>query len=338
MVFVLDRKQRPLMPCTEKRARLLLERRRAVVHRLYPFTIRLKDRLVEESARQPVGVKWDPGSKTTGMAVVRREETPDGPVDHVLFLVELVHRSDAVRERMRKRAACRRRRRVANLRYRAPRIVNRRRPDGWLPPSLKSRVHHVLTWANRVRRLAPVTFVEMELVKFDTQALQHPEISGVAYQRGELCGYEVWEYLLEKFGRRCAYCGAEGVPLEQDHVIPRSRGGTDRVSNLAVSCRPCNQAKGDRTAAEFGHPEVQAQAKAPLRDAAAVNATRWAIWNGLRALGGEMRAWTGGRTKWNRHRLGLPKTHALDAVCVGELAGVSGADSPVLVITALGRG
>jgi len=146
------------------------------------------------------------------------------------------------------------------------------------------------------------------------------------------------EYLLEKWGRRCAYCGAKGVPLEKDHIIPKSRGGTDRVSNLAVSCRRCNQAKGDRTADEFGHPEVQARAKTPLRDAAAVNTTRWAIFNGLRAAGFEVRAWTGGRTKWNRERLGLPKTHALDALGVGEVAAVSSWKAPVLGIRAFGRG
>lgn len=338
MVFVLDRRKRPLMPCSEKRARLLLQRGRAVVHRLHPFTIRLKDRLLEESRLQPVGLKLDPGSKVTGVAVVRREITPDGPVDHALHLSEIIHRGDVVRERMRKRAAFRRRRRNANLRYRAPRFDNRRRPEGWLPPSLRSRVGNVLLWAERYRRLAPVMFVDVEAVKFDTQALQNPEISGVEYQRGELFGYEIWEYLLEKWGRRCAYCGAEGVPLEKDHIVPRSRGGTDRVSNLAVSCRPCNQAKGNRTAEEFGHPEVQAKAKVPLKDAAAVNATRYAIRNGLCAMGLEVRSWTGGRTKWNRERFGIPKTHALDALCVGDLVSVSGWHTPVLEIKALGRG
>jgi hypothetical protein len=70
-VFVLDKRQKPLMPWTEKRARQLLERRRAVVHNVYPFTIRLKDRV--GGVFQPVRVKLDPGSKTTGIAVAREE-------------------------------------------------------------------------------------------------------------------------------------------------------------------------------------------------------------------------------------------------------------------------
>lgn len=338
MVFVLDKRKKPLMPCSEKRARLLLERGRAVIHRLHPFTIRLKDRLLEESVLRPIGLKLDPGSKVTGVAVVRREETTDGPWDHALHLAEIAHRGDAVRERMQKRAGYRRRRRNTNLRYRAPRFNNRRRADGWLPPSLRSRMANVLAWANRYRCWAPVTFVEVETVRFDAQALQDPEISGVEYQRGELFGYEVREYLLEKWGRRCAYCGAENVPLELEHIIPKSRGSTDRVSNLALACRACNQAKGNRTAEEFGHPEVQAMAKVPLKDVAAVNATRYAVLNGLRAMGLEVRSWTGGRTKWNRERFGLPKTHALDALCVGDIAGVSGWHVPVLEIKALGHG
>ena len=60
-VFVLDKRQHPLMPCSEKRARLLLERGRAVVVKLYPFTIRLKDRIGGEV--QPLRVKLDPGSR-----------------------------------------------------------------------------------------------------------------------------------------------------------------------------------------------------------------------------------------------------------------------------------
>lgn len=59
-VFVVDQRHRPLMPCAERRARLLLARGRAVVHRLVPFTIRLRDRRREASVLQPVVLKFDP--------------------------------------------------------------------------------------------------------------------------------------------------------------------------------------------------------------------------------------------------------------------------------------
>ena len=118
-------------------------------------------------------------------------------------------------------------------------------------------------------------------------------------------------------GRKCAYCKAANVPFQIEHIVPEARHGSKRVSNLTIACKPCNDAKGTRTAEEFGHPEIQAQAKAPLRDAAAVNATRWALFQRLKATGLPLETGTGGRTKWNRTMRGLPKTHWLDAACVG---------------------
>src|SRR5437763_4614662 len=133
-VFVVDKRKKPLMPCAEKRARLLLERGKAVVHRRYPFTIRLKQRV--GGTVQPVRLKLDPGAGTTGVAVVREA----GDEQHILHLAEIAHRSTTIHKRLRQRAACRRRRRSANLRNRAKRCANRRRSKGWLPPSLQSRV------------------------------------------------------------------------------------------------------------------------------------------------------------------------------------------------------
>lgn len=335
MVFVLDKRKEPLMPCTEKRARQLLERGRAVVHKLAPFTIRLKDRTVAASQLQPVRLKIDPGSKTSGIALVR--EGGEGQVV-ILHLAHLKHRSEVVTDRMQKRANYRRRRRTANLRYRPPRFLNRRRPQGWLTPSMRSRVGNVKTWVERYTRLAPITSISLELGKFDTQKMDKPDISGLEYQQGELVGYEIREYLLERWEHRCAYCGKTAVPLEVEHIIPKIRGGSDRVSNLTLACHACNQRKGRQTAAEFGYPGIQAQISLPLKDAAAINATRWALYHTLQATGLPLEVGTGGRTKWNRTRFNLPKTHALDAVCVGRVEGVSGTDIPVLLISAKGRG
>jgi RRXRR protein len=67
-VFVLDERNKPLLPCSEKRARRLLRRGRAVTHRRHPSTIRLKDRVGGDVG--PVRLKIDPGSKTTGIAPI----------------------------------------------------------------------------------------------------------------------------------------------------------------------------------------------------------------------------------------------------------------------------
>src|SRR5258708_907894 len=274
MVFVLDQHKKPLMPCTPRRARRLLEQKRAVEHRLSPFTIRLKDRSVQQSTLQPVVLKIDPGSKTTGWALACVEATAEGEVHHALHLAERVHRGKHVRDLLRKRATRRRRRRSANLRYRPPRFLNRRRPSGWLPPSLRSRIGNVSCWARRYQRWAPVQRIDVERVKFDMQLLQDPEISGMDYQAGELVGWEIRAHLLERFGRTCSYCGRENPAFELDHLHPRGRGGANRVSNLVLRCHECNTAKGGQTAAEFGPPPGGGQAKQPRGRARAAHGTR----------------------------------------------------------------
>jgi 5-methylcytosine-specific restriction endonuclease McrA len=338
MVLVLDKQKKPLMPCTPKRARLLLARGRAVVHRVKPFVIRLRDRRVEESTLQEGRLKLDPGSKTTGLALVRVEQTPEGEVHHAVLLAEVQHRGEQVHQNKITQRQARRRRRNANLRHRAPRFTNRGRPCGWLPPSLLSRVGNLLTWTKRLSRWFPLQGIEVEHVRFDTQLLQNLEISGKEYQEGTLAGWEARAYLLLKYEYRCVYCGKQDGPFELDHLRPRSRGGSNRISNLALSCHDCNLAKGNLTAAEFGHPEVEAAAMHPLKDAAAVNATRYKVVQTLQELGLPIGTWSGGRTRWNRARFGLEKTHALDALCVGDLAGVKPGELKTVRIKASGRG
>jgi 5-methylcytosine-specific restriction endonuclease McrA len=309
-VFVVDTEYRPLNPLQPGEARRLLSAGEAAVWRRYPFTLILK-RAVPEAEPEPLRMKLDPGSKMTGLALV------NDATGQVVWAGELAHRGQVIREALLTRRTIRRARRQRSTRYRPARFANRRRPAGWLPPSLASRISNVLTWVQRLQRLAPIVAISQELVRFDTQLLQHPEVSGVEYQQGELAGYEVREYLLEKWGRTCAYCGAAGVPLQVEHITPRTRGGSNRVSNLTIACEPCNLTKGTRTATEFGHPEVQARAKLPLHDAAAVNATRWALHQRLQATGLPVEVGTGGRTKWNRTQRGLAKAHWTDAACVG---------------------
>lgn len=314
-VFVLDTERKPLMPCRPSRAKELLKKGKAAVFRRHPFTIILKNRA--GGGVQPVAFKVDPGSKTTGIALVA--DFKCGKT--VVWAAEIEHRGQAVRDALLSRRALRRGRRNRKCRYRAPRFLNRSRKAGWLPPSLESRVSNVTTWLLRVRRLAPVSSACLELVKFDTRKMENPEVSGVEYQQGELLGYEVREYLLEKWGRRCAYCQTEDVPLEVEHIVPKARGGTNRVSNLAIACRPCNDAKGTMTAEEFGYPEIQAKALKPLKDAAAVNTSRWILYRKLTETGLPVECGTGGRTKFNRTVQGYRKTHWIDAACVGVSGG-----------------
>ncbi len=165
-----------------------------------------------------------------------------------------------------------------------------------------------------------------------------------APQQGTLFGYEVREYLLEKWGRTCAYCGITSVPLNIDHIHPRSKGGTDRVSNLTLACIPCNQAKGSQDVREFLDKDpkrlarIQAQAKRPLRDAAAVNSTRWTLHRELVETGLPVETGSGGLTKFNRIRFGLPKTHVIDALCTGNIEAARSWPASTLVARSTGRG
>src|ERR1051326_3889987 len=198
-VFVLDQAKRPLDPVHPGYARWRHTPQKAAVWRRFPFTIILTAQQSEVPVR-PLRLKIEPGSKTTGLALVQ------DVTGEVVWAAELTHRGGKVRKHLAERRAVRRRRRQRKTRYRAPRFANRRRRVGWMAPSLASRVTNVLTWVARLTRLCPLGALSQELVKFDTQALQHPEISGVEYQQGTLAGYELREYLLEKWKRRCAYC------------------------------------------------------------------------------------------------------------------------------------
>lgn len=51
--------------------------------------------------------------------------------------------------------------------------------------------------------------------------------------------------LIKRDGHRCKVCGAT-CDLTIDHIVPRSRGGSNRLENLRLLCEPCNQDKGDR--------------------------------------------------------------------------------------------
>lgn len=339
-VLVISSTKKPLMPCRPARARKLLTAGRAAVYRLHPFTIILKDR--SDGDVQEVEIKIDPGSKTSGIALVGHFEQ-QGAV--VLFGANLNHRGQAMKNNLESRRSLRCGRRGRKTRYRQARFLNRTRPAGWLPPSIESRVKNVESIAAKLASRCPITSATVELVKFDTQAMINPEISGVEYQQGELAGYEVREYLLEKWHRTCAYCGAQNVPLQVEHIHPKAKGGSDRISNLTLACQPCNQRKGARPVKEFlkDKPEalrrIKAQAKAPLKDAAAVNTTRKTLVARLQARW-SVTTGSGGRTKYNRTQQGYLKDHWIDAACVGETGErvtIPDRMTP-LTITAKGRG
>ena len=327
-VFVIDTDKRPLDPIHPAQARQLLKNGKAAIFRKFPFTIVLKESRPDEPV-QSLRIKIDPGAKFTGIAIL------NDTTGEVVFAAELQHRGFAIKESLLSRKQLRRSRRNRKTRYRQPpkhewvrkgnkQPCPKQRRDGWLPPSLLSRVHNIDTWVKKLSKYANITAISQELVKFDTQIMQNPEIQGDEYQQGTLAGYETRQYLLEKWGRDCAYCGKPGLKLQVEHIHPRAKGGSNRISNLTLSCESCNQKKGTKDIKDFLKKDpdklkkILAQAKKPMADTAAVNATRFKLWETLKATELPVEIGSGGLTKFNRTNQNLEKTHWIDAACVGK--------------------
>ena len=315
-VFAVDTKHRPLSMCHPARARMLLKAGKAAVLRTAPFTIIIKEEKVDAVVKSMI-VKIDPGSRVTGFALVDDR-------NKVLFAAELEHRGKMIKSRLETRRLIRQNRRNRKTRYRKVRFDNRRRVEGWLPPSLMHRVETIMTWINRFCRFCRVNKVAVERVKFDAQLMRNPEISGIEYQQGELQGYEIREYLLEKWHRKCAYCGKENVHLQIEHINPKSKGGSNAVSNLTLACESCNKKKGVLSVDVFlkDKPDVLSrvlmQLKKPLSDSAAINATRNKLLNEIVKMDLMVETGTGAQTKFNRFVMGYLKAHWIDAACVGD--------------------
>lgn len=334
-ILVIDANKRPLTPIHPGFARRLLKEKKAAIYRKFPLTLILKESRSDLTVPD-LKLKIDPGSKVTGLAILNGAK--------VIWAAELTHRGQAIKDALLSRSQLRRGRRNRQTRYRPARFLNRTRPQGWLAPSLMHRVLTTLTWVDKLIKLAPVGSIVQELVRFDFQQLDHPEISGIEYQQGTLLGYEVREYLLEVWERKCAYCSIENVPLQVEHIHPKAKGGSNRVSNLCLACQQCNLKKDTQDIKQFlaKKPDVlkriQAQKKRPLKDAAAVNSTRWALFNPLKETGLPVTTGSGGQTKFNRTRYKLPKSHWLDAACVGKVEELNVLTSQPLLIKATGHG
>ena len=300
VVFTLNKNGKPLMPCKPAKARHLLKEGKAKVVRGQPFTIQLL--YGSGTAIQPIILGIDPGYDKIGFsAITDKKELISG---------EVRLRKD-VSAKLTERRMYRRNRRN-KLWYRKPRFLNRvSKKENWLAPSIRYKLDSHISLINKIKEILPISDTIVEIASFDAQKIVNPEISSIKYQQGELQGYEIREYLLEKWGRKCAYCGKKDIPLEVEHIIPKSRGGTDRVSNLTLSCQKCNLKKGNRTAKEFGYPEIQKQGKESLKATAFMNNVRWRLVNILNCK------WTYGyKTKHDRIKLGLEKSHSNDAFTI----------------------
>ena len=333
MVFVLDKSKKPLNMISHAKARILLKNRLAVVHKIYPFTIRLKDNSCVGNDRA-YAVKIDPGSRHTGIAIVDNK-------DSVVMLAELEHRGHIIKKNLDDRRAVRQKRRSRKTRYRPARFLNRTRPKGWLAPSIKSRADNVINFIKKYKKLININKVMIENVSFDVaQISSDRKLWGVDYQQGPLYNTNLREFIFSKTKGKCSYCGAEATEI--DHIVPRANGGTDSTYNLTTACRSCNQMKSNLTLKAFGKlmnkDYSHLKPKKLPKDAAIVQSARNYMVREISNLVPNTTTHDAWLTKYNRDQLGLPKEHYYDALSVGNIENYKFITDKILLISAKGRG
>ena len=333
MVLVVDKHKKPCNTISEAYARMLLFKKQAVIHKRFPFTIRLKnDNAVLKD--RAYTVKIDPGSRTTGIAIVDDKNA-------VVMLAEIEHRGHLIKKSLNKRRSLRSSRRQRKTRYRPARFLNRTKPKGWLAPSIKSRADNVVNFIRKYKKLINIDKVMIENINFDTaQMSSNNYLIGTGYQQGPLYQKKLREFIFSKTKGRCAYCGAKATEI--DHVIPRASGGTDSTYNLVASCKSCNQMKSNLTLKAFGKlvgkDFSKLTPKKLPKDAAIVQSARNYMVKEIVKLVPDTTTHYAWLTKYNRNELGLPKEHYYDALSVGNVQDYKFLTDKVLQISAKGRG
>ena len=334
MVFVLNRSKKPLDMISNAEARILIRKKLAVIHKIYPFTIRLRDNSCVGRDKSYI-VKIDPGSKTTGVAIVDNKNS-------VVMLAELEHRGHLIKRNLYKRKSLRQSRRQRKTRYRPARFLNRKRPKGWLAPSVKSRANNVINFIKKYKKFLSIDKVMIENVSFNTaQMSSNTKLYGVKYQQGPLYQNKLRSFIFSRSNGKCVYCGAKATEI--DHVVPKANGGTDSTYNLVASCRACNKKKSNSSLKEFGKKVgkdfSKLEPKKLPKDAAIVQSARNYMFQEITKLVADTTTHEAWMTKYNRDELGLPKEHYYDALSVGEIPNsFNFLTNKVLIISAKGRG
>ena len=303
-VFVMNKRGAPLMPTSQRRARILLKEGKANIVKYQPFTIQLTYATGEATQQANIGV--DAGAKHVGVAVTSGT---------VVIAKGEIHLRDDVKKEIMSRKELRRGRRNRKTRYRAPRFLNRRRPAGWLPPSIQSRTDNTINWIEKFAVLVPNPKVTVEAGKFDMQKIINPDIRGKEYQQGNT--YQFWNdryYIFARDNYTCVVCKdkGEGKRLRTHHIIPRKDGGSDRVGNQITICEKCHIGyHNGKIKHKFSEPKE-------YKEMPFMNIIR------QRVLQGTNYGITYGNiTQVNRGWLGLDKSHCNDAIAISGASKVT---------------
>ena len=305
-VFVLNMRGDTLMPCSQRKARILLKKGKAIINKYNPFTIQLTYATGETKQDCHIGV--DTGAKHIGIAVTSE--------DKIIYKAEIELRQD-VSSNIYSKRIYRRSRRNRKCRYRKSRFLNRKRTDEWLPPSLQNRINHTFTWINKFSALVPNPILHIEVGKFDTAKMINPDINGVDYQYGQTYGFFDERYFV--FARdnyTCQVCGkSKDKILQTHHIIYRSNGGTNRVDNLITVCTDCHTSANHKKGGILYKWQAEHKKVKQYKDPPFMNTLRKRIFakypNAVITYGSE--------TTPKRKDIGLEKTHYNDAIVISGI-------------------
>lgn len=305
LVYVLNKNNKPLMPCKEQKASKLLKQGKAEVVKRVPFTIRLL--FGSSGYKQEVSLGIDAGSKHIGVSATTK--------DKVLYESEVLTRTDLV-ELLSERRELRSARRNRKTRYRKARFNNRvhSKNKGWLAPSIENKINTHLTTVDKVCQLLPVSKIIVETASFDIQKIKNPTINGIEYQQGEQMDFwNVREYVLWRDGHTCQCCKGKSKDkvLNVHHIESRKTGG-NAPNNLVTLCEYCHKQY------HLGNIKLPKSIKrgASFKDAVFMGVMRWSFYNKLKELYPNVYMTYGYITKNTRITNNLPKEHYIDARCI----------------------
>lgn len=348
VVYIINKHGKPLMPTTRcGHVRWLLKNKFARVVGRAPFIVQLKYETGNET--QPLVMGIDPGRTNIGISVVKSN-------GEEIFSAEVESRNKDVTKLMtarkehrmaKRRRRCRRQRRavknntafttkgrylphyekpitIKHIKNKEARFCNRKRPSGWLTPTVR---HCVLTHVNLVKKIAkflPITSVSIEVNTFDFQLMENPSIKNWEYSKGTLFGYrDINHYVSECQDEKCLLCG--GKIEHYHHIVPRSENGSNTAENIAGLCSNCHTLVHNNTDIQKKLSELKAGITKKYAGSSVLNAAMSHIVEALSDY--DLRLTTGKRTSAFRKEHDVDKTHTHDAYCIAcdSLSSVSGA-------------
>ncbi|WP_460235924.1 RNA-guided endonuclease IscB [Bacillus cereus] len=338
-MFVKNKHGEPLMPCKPRKARQLLKQNKARIVDYRPFTIQL---LYGSSGHtQETNLAVDLGSKHVGVAISSQQ--------NVIAKGEIELRQD-VKSNLETRKTYRRSKRNRKTRYRrckfkykTKRIYDEKkkkwikqkrkfespRPEGWLPPSVQSKIDNTFFWIDKFQALIPKCRLHIEVGKFDVQKMIKPDIKGKEYQEGETFSYhDTRYYVLARDNYTCQVCKKKNKIFNTHHILYKSKGGGDSADNLITVCTDCHTHENHQQGNILWKWMIEKKKTPRYKAPPFMNSMRKRVFSKYP----DARITYGSITTPHRKELGLEKTHYNDAIAITGIKEIKKNPSSIFLI------